>query len=27
MTSQAPPLSTANASRWTEQVPGICCMS
>ena len=21
------PSSTANASRWTEQVPGICCMS
>ncbi|KFO20497.1 Actin, cytoplasmic 1 [Fukomys damarensis] len=26
-TSQAPPLCIANASRWTEQVPGICCMS
>ncbi|KAF7479272.1 Hypothetical predicted protein [Marmota monax] len=25
--SQAPPLSTANASRWTEQVSGTCCMS
>ncbi|MBZ3887509.1 Actin, alpha skeletal muscle [Sciurus carolinensis] len=27
MTSRAPPSSTANASRWTEQVPGTCYMS
>jgi hypothetical protein len=27
MTSSTPPTSTANASRWTEQVPGICCMT